>query len=131
MEGLNISPRVLFVDDDATRLTDFIKSSGVNPDYCNNFTDFVRLTDTNRYDYIFLDHDFDLIDSGLTGRLFARHIADNDNRFADTTIVVHSTNSIGAAKMADILKFNTLQVNIIPNSWSRVSVLDNRLVITV
>lgn len=90
---------------------------------------------TSKYDIIMLDHDlgWEQDNNGWSGSTAAKIIAANRTYFGDPQIVViHSMNSVGAANMAAIMaQPDHLTVFVIPGAWSKIKVVDQKLVFTI
>lgn len=100
--------KVLFLDDDEFRHTMVqldIKRLGAKLVAVRTATDALKRVEREKFDLILLDHDLDgqtYVPSGPgTGWEVAAAIPESQN--ADTPVVVHSLNELGARAMLDVL----------------------------
>jgi len=118
---------ILFVDDESSRLLEFLKTlDDANIPVTHGYGDNIPSNLDKSWDYIFLDFD-DYPDGNFSW--VAEQIAANPSRFVETTIVVHSLNNKGAAKLAAILATpeRDLRVLVIPGAWANCKVIDGKL----
>jgi CheY-like chemotaxis protein len=103
--------RILIVEDDATRCDWFSqKFSGRVLDVTCDVTEAVRWLGERDYSMILLDHDLveehyysNEPDDERTGYAVALWLARHPDRQREATIVIHSLNHVGAARMLEAL----------------------------
>lgn len=121
--------KILFVDDDNTRVAEFRKRNpGHDIVHAPNSLAAFNLLPSTRFDMIFLDHDLGFDQkNGVddTTIPIVKHIAANENEFLDCTIVIHSANSIGVANMMSHLKYFNGSVNKIHWAWTIEGLVDS------
>lgn len=118
---------ILFVDDDSSRLLEFLKTlDDANIPVTHAYGDNISSNLDKSWDYIFLD--FDDYPDGDFGYV-ADMIAQNPSRFIGTTIVIHSLNNKGAVKMAATLATpeRDIRVLVIPGAWANCKVIDDKI----
>ena len=114
--------KVLFLDDDKTRLDTFVKCTGADVVWCKDRAQFVdRLTNGDVYDLIMLDHDLGLPD--FDGSDAAKWLSENLLTTGDggtQLVVIHSANIVGASNMYHRMKSSDhLEVYVIAFAWMR------------
>lgn len=125
-------PNVLFVDDEDRRYDICCRriSSYYNVHRAKTLDDFIRATDNEIYQILFLDHDLQDLDANgkeLTGTDICRHIRNNKNKFDNCTIVIHSSNSYAIPGMLDYLKSTACKVHVIHEAWCKVRVINEKM----
>jgi len=92
--------RILCVEDNCERQKWFAnKFVQYDLDLCSSVVDATKLTNSIKYDIIFLDHD---LGSKKTGYDVAKIIYNSINK--NTKIIVHSNNVVGSENICKILK---------------------------
>lgn len=122
--------KILFLDDDQERHKALTKQlCGKPADRAYTAREAIAMLDANEYNLVMLDYDLGGPESENTmneeaedGRMVARWIADNYERFRDTSFVVHSLNADGRKEMVSIIRHNGLYVRSIPFAWKNVTV---------
>ena len=120
--------RILFLDDDDYRVADFKDRTGLDVVWAKTCSEFIAYLQSNRFDYIFLDHDLDLSGPNAgNGMDAAKFLADNPGHVSgDTQVVIHSWNSYGVANMVNVLKhIDDMRLHVIHGAWHRVFMLNN------
>lgn len=99
---------IFILEDDNNRMIVFRKALiGHRIDHATTVQAGIEMIKTNKYDFIFLDHDLggeQMVDSASanTGYQLARFIATND-RNKDTPCIIHTCNPCGADNMRSTL----------------------------
>jgi len=116
--------RVLFLDDDQERHNKFtLNSTGCDVDHVYTAQEAIDSLASVDYRLVMLDHDLGgkesegRLDCKEDGRMVARFIAENPERFTETTFVIHSLNAAGAKEMKVIIKEKNLIVETVPFAW--------------
>lgn len=118
---MGTSPRILFLDDDISRVEEFQIRTGLTVVHSTNIGDFISRLNDSRYDLIMLDHDLGTNDGD--GSDAAKYLAANRLLLGDDqTVIIHSANPIGAANMMSHMKHaDHLRVSVIHFAWNKVS----------
>lgn len=121
---------ILFLDDDATRVTDFEARTSFKVRHVTNVTDFILEMEKNRPDLIMLDHDLGDDEKFGTGADAAKWLAHNRLQCGDElTVIIHSANPIGVSNMMSHMKYaDHLRVHVIGFAWFKVRVDNGSLV---
>jgi CheY-like chemotaxis protein len=104
--------RILIVEDDEARCAWFRgQLAGREIDVTCDASQAIAWLAEREYTFILLDHDLmdehyfsDATDDERTGYAVAAWLAQNTDRQRDATIIVHSLNYHGAARMLDVLR---------------------------
>jgi hypothetical protein len=98
-----------FLLEDTQERIDWFKSKLPFLDTADNVKDAIAYLSTQKYDFVFLDHDLGLLDyAGYSagqpgnGKDVARYLSGRN--FMGDNVVIHSWNPVGAAAMKDILE---------------------------
>jgi CheY-like chemotaxis protein len=106
------SGRVLILEDDEERCYWFQQRlSSRESDITCDIAQAIEWLETREYETILLDHDLteehyysDEHDDEGTGYAIASWLANHPERQPDATIVIHSLNYVGAARMLEVLR---------------------------
>lgn len=112
--------KVLFLDDEKSRVDSFIERTGSDVDWVSTRESFVQAINSGKkYDLIMLDHDLGLPD--FCGSDAARYLAENRLIVGDNQrVVIHSANSVGVANMVSHMKYaDHLLVDVVSFAWFR------------
>ncbi len=124
--------KVLFLDDDKSRVDEFEANTGLKVCHVDDGRDFIAALFQGPYDVIFLDHD--LATDDYTGSDAAGFLSQNlDLLNHQQTVIVHSANPVGTANMLAKMRDvgHVIQAFAIPFAWNKVKLVDQRLVFTV
>ncbi len=120
-----MSMRILFIDDDKTRLDQFVKNNpGQVVDWASTSSQALAILNSEkppRYDCICFDHDLGVEDTTIP---VARYIADNDNHFTDVIILIHSANPVGCLNIQSHLKYSGTRIFRIHFAWTIENLMD-------
>jgi hypothetical protein len=127
--------RILFLDDDTTRVAEFEIRTGLKVTHVLTRQEFIDAITCQYFDVIMLDHDLGwrMDNDKWNGSEAAKFLAENPSLLQpDQTIIIHSTNSIGVANMLSQIKYTAhLRVNVIHWAWANVSYRDGKLFFTL
>jgi DNA-binding NtrC family response regulator len=120
--------KVLFLDDEKSRVEDFEKRTGIKVTHVVNGEDFCKAINEDHFDLIMLDHDLGYgVD--YDGARAAKYLAENRSLLGNEQMVlIHSANPIGVANMMNHMKYaDHLQVNAINFAWQKACIVDGKL----
>ncbi len=119
--------KILFLDDDFSRVEEFESKTGLKVHHVLTGEDFCLSLMENKYDLIMLDHDLGLVD--WDGSRAAKFLAENRLFVGDDqTVIIHSANSVGVANMMSHMKHaDHLNVSVVHFAWAKVKMVDGRL----
>ena len=114
---------ILILDDDKIRHTQFAKKyASENLIHVYTSTEAIEALKTQKFDYVFLDHDLggeQMVSSGDgTGYEVAEWIANNEDSRPSKTVILHSLNPPGRANMCSVLKAKGVRVMESPFLWT-------------
>ena len=118
--------KILFLDDDHDRHKKIVRQLvGHSLDRVFSAQEAIACLEKNVYDLVMLDHDLggpesenQLFDDAEDGRFVANWIAENSEKFSETSFIIHSLNEQGRKSMARTIKTAGLRVKIHPFAWS-------------
>ncbi len=117
--------KILFLDDDVSRVESFQKGTGLVVTHVKNYQEFVDAMNTGqRFDIIMLDHDLgypeDVVGTGADAMKF---LVDDDKWRSVggvQQVIIHSANPIGVANMMALSKHAPyLQVDVVYFAWAK------------
>lgn len=125
--------RVLFLDDDKTRVAEFEERTGLKVHHVLKPTEFGDAIRNQKYDVIMLDHDLGYEDNFWNGQKACKLLAANRSWTGDDqTVIIHSANPVGVANMmAELKHADHLHVSAVHWAWNRVSLIDGKLVFAI
>jgi hypothetical protein len=115
--------RILFLDDEKGRVTEFEQRTGLKVTHVLTRGEFCDALQNQRFDLIMLDHDlgWEQDNQGWNGAKAAAMLAGNRLHLGDDTqVIIHSANPIGVANMLSHMRYaDHLRVSVVHFAWAK------------